>query len=449
MSIAKRIFFILEALREEPVFECLEELEKNQWLTRSEINELQWEALMRLLRHVHTNVPYYRNLFDSLHIRPSDIKSLEDFRRIPVLTKKCLRENLHQMLAVERNERLYSATTSGTTGLPLTFYKDRRSMGYSLAAMYRGHRWYGLDVGAKEAMLWSVPMNWTARVKTGFKDILLNRFREKECNICNENLLHFSRLMKKKRPDYLTGFSSLVYPFAIFLREQEIDGKLFGLKMVKFTGETIFDYQRKFIKSVFGCPLASEYGSGETGVIAFDCPEGGLHLMSDCVYVEFLDESLRPASPGKRARIIVTNLRDYSMPLLRYELGDMAVASERTCDCGRGLPLMKSVEGRICDYIVTSDGEKIHGCVFYYSVKDLIEKGFAVKQWRAYQTAVNELKIVIVKGPDFSDKALRHMTRSLHQHLGSGMNIHYEFVSDIPRERSGKLSNFVSLLTSD
>jgi phenylacetate-CoA ligase len=233
------------------------------------------------------------------------------------------------------------------------------------------------------------------------------------------------------------------------LKEKEIDGRLFGLKMVKCTAETILDYQKLFIESVFGCKMVSEYGSAEAGVIAFECPEGGLHLMDDCVYVEFVDESGNPVRPGKKARVVVTNLCNYSMPVLRYELGDMGVASHRSCTCGRGLQLMESVEGRISDELTTPDGKKAHASLFFFIVRRLMEKGFVIKQWRVYQTAVDELKIKIVKGPDFSNKALEYMDKKLHQQLGSEMTIHYEFVADIPRESSGKLKNFVSLLTSD
>jgi len=448
VSAAERIFLIIDRLRRERAFECLAELEENQWFSLAEINNLQFEVLMHLVRHAYANVGYYRSLFDSLRIRPSDIRNEDDFRRIPVLTKECLRRNSREMLASNHKERVYVASTSGTTGLPLTFYRDGMSMGYSLAAMYRGHRWYGVDVGAKEAMLWDTPIGRTARVKAKWKDLLLNRFRQKECNLREENLLHFSRTMRRKRPDYLMGFPSMVYPFAVFLKEQGIDGKLFGLKMVKCTGETVFDYQTQAIESVFGCQSVQEYGSAETGVIAFECPERGLHLMADCVYVEFLDESDGPAGLGRSARIVVTNLRNLSMPILRYDLGDMAVASDKLCSCGRGLPLMKSVDGRVCDYILTADGTRAHSSVLYHIVKKLAEEGHVVKQWRVYQTAANELKIKIVKGPGFSEKTLVRMNRGLHQYLGSGMNFHYEFVPDIPREKSGKLRNFVPLPSS-
>jgi phenylacetate-CoA ligase len=449
MNIAKAVFSIIEKLRREPVFKCLEELEENQWLTGDQINDLQWEALTNLVRHAYANVPYYRQLFDTLHIRPSDIKSPEDFWRIPVLTKEDLRRHSREMLASNRREPLHSAYTSGTTGIPLTFYRDGTSMAYALAAMYRGHRWYGVDVGAREAMLWDEPIGWRARVGAMCKDLLLNRFREKECKLDDDSLRHFYRIMKRKRPEYLMGFPSMIYPFAVLLKEEQLDGKSFGLKMVKCTAETLFDYQAQLVESVFGCHCMQEYGSAEVGVIAFECPERGLHLMNDCVYVEFLDESDRPVSAGENARIVVTNLRNLSMPILRYDQGDMGADSEKTCSCGRGLPLMKSVEGRVCDYIVTAEGRRAHSSVLYHIVKNLADEGHVIKQWRVYQTAIKELEIKIVKGPGFSENALARMNRGLRQYLGPGMDFDYEFVSDIPREKSGKLRNFVPLRTAD
>jgi phenylacetate-CoA ligase len=191
-----------------------------------------------------------------------------------------------------------------------------------------------------------------------------------------------------------------------------------------------------------------EYGAAETGVIAFECPQGGLHIMADCVYVEFLDEFDQPAIPGTRGRIVVTNLHNYSMPLLRYDIGDSGVASGSVCQCGRGLPLMESLKGRTVDELVTADGERIHPDFFYATMGHLTQERLAIRQYKIYQVAFDQLKIEIVKGPDFSDDVLKYIDRTLRQFLGPEMNIRYEFVSAIPRERSGKLRYFVSLLNT-
>jgi len=447
--LAKALFFAVEKVRGEPVFECFRELQRSQWFSRDQLINLQWQRLTSLLEHAYSDVPFYRSLFKKLGMKPADIRSPEDFRRIPVLTKECVRANVDQMLAQNGKERLHSANTSGSTGLPLEFYRDGRSTGYSLGAMFLGHSWYGLEIGSRGAMLWGVPLDWRMALSMRLKDLVLNRFRQKEYIYRDQNLRHFWKMMKAKGPEYLMGCPSMLYAYAFFLKEQDIDGKMFHLKMVKGTSEVFFDYQRQYVESVFGCKSVDEYGAAETGIIAFECPEGGLHIMADCVYVEFLDEFDQPTPPGTKGRIVVTNLRNHSMPMLRYDIGDIGLASEAVCQCGRGLPLMESLEGRVVDELIMPDGKRTHPDFFYAVMGHLTHVGLVIKQYKIYQVALDQLKIEIVKGPDFSDETLKYIDKTLHQFLGSGMDIRYEFVSDIARDRSGKLRYFVSLLNID
>ncbi len=444
-KIAKTTFYIIEKLRREPLFRYLKELEENQWLSPDEIRELQWRKLLKLMEHAYENVRYYHNLFKKHNIYPNDISNPEDFAKIPILTKETLRKNVQNMLAVNHSKPLTLAETSGSTGIPLEFYKDRRATGYANAAMYRGHRWYGLDIGAKEAMLWGVPVNWKERLKTKAKDLLLNRFREKEYNLYPETLNRFYQMMLRKKPEYLTGYTSMVYQFALFIKENALNGKILNFKMVKCTSETISEFQRDLIESVFGCQLVSEYGAAETGLIAFQCPSGGHHLMADCTYTEFLETDLK--NDANLKKIIVTDLNNYSFPIIRYDIGDMGTASSKICKCGRGLPLIEKIVGRTDDVVITPDGKHLHSYIFDYIIKDLINRDGGIRQFKIYQETVNKIKMEIVKDSNFSKQTIEYLDIKIHQYFGESMNIDYEFVNLIPREKSGKLRNFVSLIS--
>lgn len=445
-KIARTTFYIIEKLRKEPILEYLKELEENQWLSPDEVRELQWRKLLKLLKHAYENVPYYHDLFKKHNIYPDEINTPNDFSRIPILTKETLRKNMQNILAVNHSKPLTLAKTSGATGIPLKLYKDRRATGYANAAMYRGHRWYGLDIGSKEAMLYGVSINLKERLKTKAKDSLLNRFREREYNLYPETLNRFYQVMLRRKPEYLMGFTSMVYQFALFMKENALDGKILNLKMVKCTCETISEFQRALIESVFGCQLVSEYGATETGLIAFQCPSGCHHLMADCTYTEFVEAGLKNGN-SLPSKIIVTDLNNYSFPIIRYDVGDMGTNSDKICECGRGLPLIGKVVGRTADVVVTPDRKYLHSIMFYYVMKDLADKYGGVGQFKVYQEAINKIRIKIVKDKKFSRRTIQYLDKELHQYLGESMNINYEFVEMIPRDKSGKLRDFVSLIS--
>lgn len=439
---AKSALIFLERVRGEPIDLFLRELEANESLSPSEINELQWQKFIYLLRHAYQNSPYYRERFNEVGLHPSDIKTRADVANIPVLTKEDFQENAHRIRISDPTRRMTLAKTSGSTGVPLRFYKDRTSSGYAMAAMYRGHRWHGLDIGAKEAMLWGVPVNFRERQAARIKDLVLNRFREKEYNFRDDVLKDFHNKLERMRPEYLAGYSSMVYEFACFLRENGYDGRQLRLKMVKCTSETVHDMCRKVAKEVFGCNVVSEYGAAETGVIAFECPEGNHHLMTDCVYAEFMTENGKP-NWRTGTRILVTDLHNYAVPVIKYDIGDSVVPSDRMCACGRPFPIIEQVLGRLGSVVLTPHGQRFHSIIFYYIMKGLASKKGGVRCFKVYQENVDRLRIQLVADRNFSDSSLKFLNRELTKYFGPAMRIDFEFCNSIPREESGKLRDFV------
>jgi phenylacetate-CoA ligase len=365
--------------------------------------------------------------------------------KIPVLTKGDFQKNVGDMLVANPGRRLTLAKTSGSTGVPLKFYKDRDSSGYTLAAMYRGHRWHDVDMGAREAKLWGVPVNFWERQRARIRDCFLNRFREKEYNLRNNILGNFHSKLRRKKPAYLMGYSSMVYEFARYLEANGLDGRGLRLKMVKCTSESIHDVYRETIERVFGCKLVSEYGAAETGVIAFECPQGSQHLMTDCVYIHFVEQDLE-LDGCRTAKILVTDLHNRATPVINYEIGDIVVPSTRSCRCGRPFPIVERILGRLGDVVVTPSGERFHSIIFYYIMKGLAGHGGGVRAFRVYQEAVDRLRVMLARDEHFSHESMRFLKREFNKHFGSEMKVEFELCEAIPRDRSGKLRDFVQKL---
>ncbi len=442
-GIAKRFYLAGAKIRGEAINDYLIGLEKSQWFSPEILRQRQRENIKTLIDFAYQHSPFYKESFENIGITPKDIESFEDFLKIPILTKDKFRENIEKLFIARKGMRHSAVKTSGSTGISMKFCKDRVASGYARAAMYRGHRWYGVDIGAKEAKLWGIPVNYFDRLKCRIEDKLLNRFREDEYNLKDITLFNFYKKIIKLKPEYIFGYASMAYEFARFIKNQKLDGKKAQLKMIKTTSETLQDYQKDFIEKVFGCKVANEYGASETGLIGFTCPEGAMHIMDDCVYIEIVDDDGRTCPEGKTGRVIVTDLHNYSLPVIRYEVGDIASFSLDKCSCGRGLSLLKSVQGRSCDIVFASNGGKLHSIIFYYIAKGLSENGGGLKQFKVYQKSRNHIIMQIVKDEHFGNHTVQYLDNRIKGYLGNDCKIDYDYVELIPREPSGKLRDFV------
>lgn len=432
----------------EPIQEMLTELEKSQYYPVERLRENQSKQLVALIEHSYKNIPYYKRAMKKLGAEPGDIKSVDDLGKLPELTKENIHSNHDELIARDKKRPNSIAKTSGSTGTSLHLPKDKITSTIQRAAMFRGHRWYGVDIGAPEARLWGIPLDFVGKMKTKLTDVILNRFREREYNLYPKTLNHFYQLLKKRRPEYLMGYTSMVYQFALFLQDNGMSAHGLELKMVKLTSETINTYERETINNVFNCPVVSEYGAAETGLISFECPEGNNHLMADCVITEF--KKVESMDKEKELyEILVTVPTNYTFPIIRYNLKDLVSIKSGECECGRKLPLVGKVRGRTSDIVITQSGERFHSIVFYYIMKGLQTNGGGVKQFKAIQKATDYIRILVVKDDNFTEKTFNYLNTMFEETFGENMRIEYQLVDVIQREPSGKLRDFVSELNLD
>ena len=420
----------------------LPELERTQFLPAAQIRQLQLERLNSLLRFVLRKNEYFREKY-----RGTD--AFEDFSGLPILAKQELRENYQRVVTPELKRTVSLHKTSGSTGEPLKFYRDRIVFGYTLASVYRAHRWYGLDIGSKSAMLWGIPSGWRNRMKMHGRDLLLNRFRESEYNLDPQVLQQLYQNMQRKRPEYVYGYSSMVYEFALYLRDKRLQATELALKGVVCTAESIPDYQRAVMESVFGCNVISEYGAAETGVVRYQCKRGRHHVSDDCVLLEVVDEMGRPLPTGEVGKVTVTVLNSFAAPIIRYQLGDFASLSDHTCECGVNLSLIDRIIGRTSGVIVTPQGRCFHSIALYYIMKDYADRFGGVRQFKVRQTHIDRLEFHIAAGAEFSAESQAWIGQKAHEKFGREMRVEFFVQERLERSASGKLTDFETALKTE
>jgi phenylacetate-CoA ligase len=434
--LAKYIYLLAQKARGEETTKKIEEMKKTQWLPYSQIKQQQQEKVEEILQYAARNVPFYRE-------RLKGIKGFQDFEKIRVLTREDVRNNLDSLISEEYPlKRLLEYHSSGSTGEPLTLYFTPEAMGYFHAAQYRGFSWYGLGSVDKCIKLWGFPLKFIPKLKEALRDFVMNRKRISAFDMSEESMERYYRKCLRFKPEFLYGYASALTKFGQYLREKNIDGRSLRLKAVISTSEILYEHQRKLLEDVFGCKIVNEYGAAEAGIIAFECPQGGVHLTSENVYVEILRNGKPTEKEGEIGEVVLTELHNYALPLIRYKLGDLAVSSSRQCPCGRALPLLESIQGRSNDLVVTPEGKSLHSEVFSYINRDLMSQGFLIKEFKIIQELKDKLNVLVTHSA--SEAAVNALKKQIKKHVGQGMEIGISAVDSIPLEKSGKMRYFIS-----
>lgn len=442
-NFARNIYFPLtQRLRGLNVLESLKFLEKTQWYSLEEIKKIQWKNLMKILKHSAENVPYYKN-----KIFPEKIKSYEDFMNVSILTKDDVRENMAQMLYCDYSGYKFKCKTSGSTGLAIEFYTDVNCENYDVASRWRARRWSGVDIGDKEVALWGRPVySKIVKLYGGIKARLQNMYLISAFDLSESTLKYYWKEIKRYKPVFLYGYATALDKLAEFVKNKGKESKDLKLKAIFSTAETLYQHSKELLKSVFGCPVAIEYGCSEIGGFAYECQNGGLHISAENVFVEFLKDGY-PVKEGEIGEIVVTSLTNYYMPFIRYKIGDMGIYNNIICLCGRRLPLMELKVAKIEEMIQTKDGKIFSAEIFDYINLALISKNIrGIKQFKVYQNKIDRFLVQIVKDLKFSETAINYFEKKMKEFLGENISIDFEFVSEIPRDETGKLRYFISKL---
>lgn len=428
------LFPLHELIKGHPTVRLRRALERSQWWTREEIERHQLGKLRAFLIEVGVRVPYYRRRFDENRFEPGSVISLADLARIPFLTKEVIRANF-EALRAEGASGLTLYNTGGSTGEPLQFYIGTGRVTHDVAAKWRATRWFGVDVGDPEVVVWGSPIELGAQDRLReLRDRLFRTRLLPAFEMSASRLDEFVDRIEKVKPRMIFGYPSALALIAEHARSRGRDLSRVGIRVAFVTAEQLYDHQRDAIAGGFGCAVANGYGGRDLGFAAHECPEGGLHVTAEDVVVEIVDESGKVLPPGEKGEIVTTHLATGDFPFVRYRTGDVGTLSEGRCVCGRGLPLLEAVHGRTTDFVVASDGTVMHALAVIYAVRDLP----GIKNFKVIQEDLGHTRVLLVPENGFSHETEEKIRRRLAERLGGGVRISMEKVDRIPVGASGK-----------
>jgi phenylacetate-coenzyme A ligase PaaK-like adenylate-forming protein len=434
------VFPLQERLKGHDTVSRRRALEKSQWWSADELERFRVARLREFLLDVAVHVPYYRRLFADIHFNPANVESLADLARIPLLDKPLIRANL-QHLRSDGASNLQRYNTGGSSGEPLIFYMGRDRVSHDVAAKWRATRWWGVDIGDPEIVVWGSPIELGAQDRfRQIRDRLLRTKLLPAFEMSAAKLDAFVAEIRTMRPRMVFGYPSALAHIARHAenRGQRLDD--LGIKVAFVTSERLYDDQRAQIARTFGCAVANGYGGRDAGFIAHECPKGGMHISAEDILVEIVDSSGETLPAGESGEIVVTHLATREFPFVRYRTGDVGALRSRPCPCGRGLPMLDELEGRSTDFVVAADGTLMHGLALIYVLRDLPE----IASFKIIQESRQQVRVQIVAALPLTPAIEARIRDGFRARLGQGVDVRIEPVHEIPPERSGKFRYVVS-----
>lgn len=439
--VRRLIYPLHERLLGRPTFAYLAELERTQWLSRQEIEDLQWRRLGALLRLAQVHSPWYARRMQEAGLDPHRDFDLEDFRRLPPVDKEDMRRHGAEMVWKGVPGGAHRYTTGGSSGQPLVFHYGRRRQASDAAGRMRARRWWGVEVGDPEVYLWGAPveLDKTDRIRR-IRDRLFNQLVLNAFAMSPRNMESYLEAIRAFRPRCLYGYASSLALLAAHARDRG-GLRVPSLRVVCTTGEPLYPHQRRLIEEGFGVPVANEFGSRDIGFTAHETPSGQMLLLSESLLLEVLDPQGNPVPPGALGEAVLTGLCSEAQPFIRYRTGDMLRLAAEPDREGRGLHVIAEVLGRTTDFIVRPDGTLMHALALIYVLRELP----GVAAFRIVQQELNHFEVLVVPSErwrgDADEAAIR---QGLQARLGPEARIALQRVEAIPVEASGKHRYVVS-----
>ncbi|GAA6184331.1 AMP-binding protein [Aliiglaciecola sp. NS0011-25] len=435
------LFPLHEKLKKHDTVKIRKSLEKSQWFDKETLKQEQSNRLQRFIQTVYKNVPYYRQMFDSSNISPNDIQSAEDLVKLPFLDKATISANFEKLKS-EIAGPLARFNTGGSSGQPLIFLLGNERVSHDVAEKWRATRWWDVDIGDKEIVAWGSPIELGAQdrvrlIRDGlFRSELIPAF-----DMTEQKLLSFLKTIRDTKPKMLFGYPSVFDLLAKTAKQHGMEMNNLGIKVAFVTSERLYPYQRESIEQVFGCPVANGYGGRDAGFIAHQCPEGGMHLSYEDIVVEIIDPQGNPLPAGQSGEIVVTHMGTSEFPFIRYRTGDIAIMSDKKCACGRGLPMLESIEGRSTDFVVAADGTILHGLSLIYILRDIK----SVEAFKIVQESMQHTHVQVVsKNGEVDEQTQNIIITGIQARLGAEVSVTVEPLTEIAPEKSGKYRYVIS-----
>ncbi len=374
-------------------------------------------------------------------------KTIENWNDLPVLTKKDLQIPLNKRLSNGYSEKnVFVNKTSGSSGDPFIFAKDKKAHAITWASIIHRFGWYDIDFNTSyQARFYGIPLDFLGYRKERFKDFLSNRYRfpifDLSDVIFDEIIEHFN----SKPFDYINGYTSSIVLFGKYLKTRNLVLKQIcpTLKVCMVTSEMLFEEDKKLLEEYLGIPIVNEYGASELDLIAFENPDGFWQVNSETLFVEILDDNNQPVPKGIEGKIVITSLYNKAHPFIRYEIGDVGVLDEKSTT---KKPILKKLIGRTSDIVLLPSGKKSPGLTFYYVTKSIIEDDGNVKEFVVKQTALDTFEIDYVSEKELNSTQIQNIEKAIEKYLESNLKFSYHRKEVLKRTTRGKLKQFENLI---
>jgi len=437
--------FYWKYINQSNVLNYLDKLKDYQWKSWEENQRLQRKRLFLLIKYAGKNIPYYQNIFQSSNFTFSEPTILEDVKRLPVLTKETIRTHFDELYCFQ-DKTYYRNTSGGSTGEPVIFYQDKEYLNWANAAKRLFNEWAGRRLGDPMIKLWG-SLSDILEVDLGFKGFLrrqisgitiLNSYRMTE-----KDVEKYVRIINAKKPDFILTYTNGISEIANFIREYQLS--IHSPSSIMTAAGVLYPEVKKTIEEVFQTKVFNRYGSREVSDIACNCEkDNGLHLIPSIHYLEVVDHKGNPVRPGVTGNLIVTLLTNYTMPLIRYQIGDRGILSDKMCSCGRGFPLLKKVKGRMRSVFRNKEGDYIDGGAFirFFYFRNNI------KQFQVIQKSLELITVNIVlkdkSRKEIIEKDILEISDSINKIMKSKVVIQFNLVDEVQPSSSGKHGYVIS-----
>ncbi len=414
---------------------------ENQFWSLDQIHDYQSKMFKEMVKHSYEHTTYYRKLMDGMGMHPSDIKSIDDIKKFPILKKEQVLADYQGFTADNFSSyHPMERSTGGTTGVPFKYYNDAKAWGLIHATKIRTFNWGGYDFGSDRIVM----MKGGSMYNRGRFGLRTKLWRALQLNydihimhLTDADLeLHLANIRKYKIR-FMRGYPSAIYVFARFLAKKGIQVPMKG---VFTTAEMLHDYQRSQIEAIFGCKVTDAYGCGEGTASANQCEvNDGYHTCIETCKFEVVDSAGNDAAPGAEGEVVITSLCSYCMPFIRYAPGDMAINGSKECSCGRKLPRLDRIIGRSSDLIELPNGRYINGLSMpFEALYDILDK------FQLVQEEEDLMVLNIVAKDSYSAKDEQNIMEVLKHNLGEGIRIQVNKVDSIPQTVAGKFRYVIS-----
>lgn len=396
-----------------------------------------------------------RNEIVSFHMKNNSFyrelvgkNTVENWNDLPVLTKKDLQKPLIKRLSKGYTPKtVFVNKTSGSSGDPFVFAKDKQAHALTWASIIQRFGWYGIDFNTSyQARFYGIPLDFIGYRKERLKDFLGQRYRFPIFDLSDAFLEKVLTHFRTKKFEYINGYTSSIVLFAKFLQTKNIVLKTIcpTLKVCMVTSEMLFDDDKILLETQLGIPIVNEYGASELDLIAFQNPNGEWQVNSETLFMEILDENNQPVPNGTEGRIVITSLYNKAHPFIRYDIGDIGILDEKSTP---KKPILKKLIGRTNDVALLPSGKKAPGLTFYYVTKSIIEDDGNVKEFIIRQTKIDTFEIDYVSEKELTSEQLKEIQEAIDNYLEPGLQFSYHRKNSLLRNARGKLKQFISELT--